>query len=846
VALITHKEMRYRTSTSFLHLSGLWAIAVAQPLFDLLGRAPEFFVAHRADALDLLTFSVVLLVVPAAAFASVVAVAFVAGPRCGSAALTTAVSILVACVAVQAGYKAGITGWPGTIAVAVAAVSVAAALYVRVAIFRTFLTMLSSATIIVAVAFMMAPGVRPLFWRAGTEVLGPLPLASTTTVVLLVFDELPLVSLLDEKGELDSRRYPHLARLAADGIWFRTATTVSDYTRWAVPAILSGRYPTARSTPLANQYPRTLFTLLGQSHRMEVFESITALCPADLCKEDSEPRGTRLAAMARDVAVVTAHILLPPETRASLPSLTVNWAGFGAAAVPDDRRGPDQMHLWRRTRKRGVNQDHATSARNFIDGIAPTDPQPTLYFMHTLASHHPPRWLPTGQAISSPQQVVGLSKKDGKTDVWTRDPWPPAQFYQGHLVQAGFVDTLVGRTVTRLKEAGLYERTLFVVTSDHGVSFRPGDQFRSVSEANAGEILPVPLIMKLPLNGQRVLDRAASARAVESVDILPTIADALGIRLPWQVEGVSAIGSIEGKQQHRAYIDDARTVRRFDAGDIRARLTSALERRVMLFGTGVWPLPRLDGLEALVGRSIDSLLVSPATGGLSVYVDRLFALRRVRLEGPTLPVQAVGRLDPAARVTGQPARLAVALNGTIAATTRTWTGQGGWMAMLPPDRLREGENTLEVFLIDPAAPHRLTRLPLIQQSPFGINLLFADYDKWGVEQEGLLQSEKSDGTWQRSTEGSMLMVVPLGAEQPAWLRLELRSPEPGGNQLRVFVDDCVVLARTMSSGQWSADIPLGRCRPSGRTMKIRIASETSQQGREPHPVGFALSRVSIR
>ena len=92
----------------------------------------------------------------------------------------------------------------------------------------------------------------------------------------------------------------------------------------------------------------------------------------------------------------------------------------------------------------------------------------------------------------------------------------------------------------------------------------------------------------------------------------------------------------------------------------------------------------------------------------------------------------------------------------------------------------------------------------------------------------------------------MLMVVPLGAEQPAWLRLELRSPDRGGNQLRVFVDDCVVLGRTMSGGRWSADIPLGRCRPSGGTMKIRIASETSQQWREPRPVGFALSRISIR
>ena len=196
-----------------------------------------------------------------------------------------------------------------------------------------------------------------------------------------------------------------------------------------MPAILSGRYPTPRSTPLANQYPRTLFTLLGQSHRMEVFESITALCPADLCKEDSEAGNTRLAAMARDVAVVQLTSC-SRQRRGSLPSLTVNSAGFGAAAGPDDRSGPDQMLLWRRTRKRGVNQDHAVRPA-FIDAMAPTDPQPTLYFMHTLALHHPPRWLPTGQAIrtSTGCRTEQEGRQDRRMD---GDPWPPALFYQGH------------------------------------------------------------------------------------------------------------------------------------------------------------------------------------------------------------------------------------------------------------------------------------------------------------------------------------------------------------------------------------------------------------------------------
>ena len=41
-------------ATAALHVSALWAIAVAQPLFDLLARSPEFFTAHRAEGADIL------------------------------------------------------------------------------------------------------------------------------------------------------------------------------------------------------------------------------------------------------------------------------------------------------------------------------------------------------------------------------------------------------------------------------------------------------------------------------------------------------------------------------------------------------------------------------------------------------------------------------------------------------------------------------------------------------------------------------------------------------------------------------------------------------------------------
>src|SRR3712207_9400270 len=40
------------------HLAVLWAFAFAQPLLDLLGKAPDFFVARQNTAGDIVLFSV--------------------------------------------------------------------------------------------------------------------------------------------------------------------------------------------------------------------------------------------------------------------------------------------------------------------------------------------------------------------------------------------------------------------------------------------------------------------------------------------------------------------------------------------------------------------------------------------------------------------------------------------------------------------------------------------------------------------------------------------------------------------------------------------------------------------
>jgi hypothetical protein len=253
------------------------------------------------------------------------------------------------------------------------------------------------------------------------------------------------------------------------------------------------------------------------------------------------------------------------------------------------------------------------------------------------------------------------------------------------------------------------------------------------------------------------------------------------------------------------------------------------------------------GLRALLGRSVDTLSIAPADGGLRVHVDRPFAMQRVNLKAPALPVQVVGRIEPTARVSRDSVHLAVALNGTIVATTQTWTGQAGWLAMVPQDALRQGTNDLEVFLVDPSLAADLKRLAPTPRSRLGINLVFADYGEWGVEHEGLHGGERSGKVRFRWTDGSALIRVPLErGDRPSELQLDLRSGGQAGNELRVLVNDCPVLTSELPGRAWSATVRLDRCGLTGGVVTIRLLSGTRQPRNDTRTLGVAVTRLMLK
>jgi arylsulfatase A-like enzyme len=103
-------------------------------------------------------------------------------------------------------------------------------------------------------------------------------------------------------------------------------------------------------------------------------------------------------------------------------------------------------------------------------------------------------------------------------------------------------DYHLGRLILKLKEEGLYENSLIIVTADHGESF--GEHKWILKKPTFGhsgvvyeEVIKVPLIVKYPQNkfaGKRY------STPVQLVDIYPTILDIGGIKAnEIEIEGQS-------------------------------------------------------------------------------------------------------------------------------------------------------------------------------------------------------------------------------------------------------------------------------------------------------------------
>ncbi|TBL29894.1 sulfatase, partial [Verrucosispora sp. SN26_14.1] len=86
-----------------LEVTALVGLAVTQPLLDVLGRSPDFFLFHRADRGEILLLVALVAIVPTVALGLLGLLSGLAGRLTRAATHTLLVGLLVGALAVQTG-----------------------------------------------------------------------------------------------------------------------------------------------------------------------------------------------------------------------------------------------------------------------------------------------------------------------------------------------------------------------------------------------------------------------------------------------------------------------------------------------------------------------------------------------------------------------------------------------------------------------------------------------------------------------------------------------------------------------------------------------------------------------
>lgn len=691
-----------------LHIVTLTSFAFAQPILDLLGSQSTFFVAHDAGPGTILALTALVLVVPPAVLLAIEGLIGLVSPTARRVTHRTFVGLLVALTVVPPLVRAWGMGTVVASGAFAAAAAAAAILYARVEAARTLVTFASPAPLVFAGLFLFATPVNELVFTEAA-IAHEADVERTPPIVWVVFDELPLASLLDADGSIDAERFPEFARLASTSTWYPNATTVAAYTPDAVPAMLSGVLPdgVTETPPSVQTHPDTLFSLLAGTYDLTAFEVLTDLCPDEYCERPVDTRPTfDLGTLLEDTGIVYLHQALPDDVAGDwLPPLEGRWAGFGdetndRAATPAptgettattsiDPETGDVLVVDKEAVAESVRESDSRFDR-FLDSLAATS-TPSLWFDHTNLPHEPWVFLPDGRRYDDP----GLPGTGEDLQLWGGDELLLRLALQRHLLQTAWVDALFGRLLDRLDATGLLDEALLVVTADHGVNLAPNEWRRDVSVYSGNEdgVLPVPLFVKYPGQVAGEID----GRPAQTLDLLPTVADVVGAAVPWDVDGVSLLADPPPEPGTAHFV--AR------AGPLEFPATTGYPRELgalidAAFGTPANPadLYAVGPHRELVHRAVAELPVRPRA---SVFagIDDPERFDAVETTGEYVPAYIAGTIHRGPLRPGT--EIALALNGVVAGLGSTFEldGELRFAAMADPAAFVDGSNLVELFAI---------------------------------------------------------------------------------------------------------------------------------------------------
>jgi arylsulfatase A-like enzyme len=171
-----------------------------------------------------------------------------------------------------------------------------------------------------------------------------------------------------------------------------------------------------------------------------------------------------------------------------------------------------------------------------------------LVFLHTYRVHDPYRGDAFGEGL--PRGRLGDTFGEHDWRRFDHELTEEERHYVSALYDSGVaaVDRAVGAVIGGLEEAGFLDRTIVVVTSDHGEQLWEHGSWRHGQNLYDEQIL-VPLLLYLPPGLARELGVEPGTvieRQVELVDLYPTLLDLLGVERQHPVQGRSLLPLLTG------------------------------------------------------------------------------------------------------------------------------------------------------------------------------------------------------------------------------------------------------------------------------------------------------------
>lgn len=710
-----------------LELFALTGFAISQPMLSVLGGNPTVFTFHKVTGWTIVWIALAIALLPPLALWGVERAASAVSSRFGRALHLAFVGLLAALTTVQLAKAVGASAPLLVAPVALAGGVGFAFAYHRFHGVGVWVRFASPLPLLAVGLFVFTSPTSSLLTTPSRSSVAVDDGRDRPPVVFVMLDELPTLSLLDERGAIDAVRFPNLAAFAEDATWYRRYTTLAPYTTAAVPAALSSTEP-VDAPPVWSEHPDNLFTLLAPTHDLAVFESLTFLCGLEQCTgPDGAPSGVafepRLGELLRQIGQLWRdRIALGDDAVERLDDFEERLR-YNPNALEEESElsGLDAVRARPERLEQFLTSLEDTAARQAA--------RPSLHYLHLLMPHHPWRFYADGR-VYDPPLVPDVPQLYPFHYDNAFGPWVAALTEERHLQQTQYTDLLLGDVLETLRRTGTYDESIIVITADHGASFRPDEPMREATPDNVADLAYVPLLIKDAHQRNGAVDDSN----LSALDLVPTIAELVDVEPDWEVNGAPA-GSPEvaarGGEKHffdfRGSVGERelRGVLTFDD----ARKRPRARQRSVAPPTVAWGpilgLYRAFDLDHHLGKppptSVDDVeLVDDVArgtervaGGAGVAdraerfgdgdgpreaeVAGLASLRRPPPEAPP-PGLVTGRVEGAPDTS----TVLVVVDGIVRAASPTYAidGQDGWFAALLPAGSLGPRNDIGLVLVN--------------------------------------------------------------------------------------------------------------------------------------------------